>query len=93
MIEKHEFGGSWTDEKLKMVEKYLKAYAVIMNNHNFRFAYIDAFAGTGYREEKNNIEEIDKNPGFDGILDLGLTLDLPIEQKTIEDNTVSVIYL
>ena len=44
-----------------------------------------AFAGTGYREEKNNIEELDINPG--------LTLDLPIEQKIIEDNTVSVIYL
>ena len=68
-----------------MVEKYLKAYAVITNKHNFRFAYIDAFTGTGYREENNNIEEIDKNPG--------LTLDLPIEQKIIEDNTVSVIYL
>ncbi len=72
MIEKHEFGGNWTEEKLKMVEKYLKAYVVIMNNHNFR---------------------IDKKPGFDGTLALGLTLDLPIEQKTIEDNTVSVIYL
>ncbi len=54
MTEKHEFGGIWTEEKLKMVEKYLKAYAVIMNNHNFRFAYIDAFAGTGYREEKDS---------------------------------------
>ncbi len=39
MTEKHEFGGSWTEEKLKMVEKYLKAYAVVMNKHNFRFAY------------------------------------------------------
>ena len=25
-----------------------------MNKQNFRFAYIDAFAGTGYREEKKN---------------------------------------
>ena len=100
MLEKHEFGGSWTEEKLKMVEKYLQAYAVIMNN--YRFAYIDAFAGTGYREEKDNIEEIDIYPGFNGtpegrftqvIPDLGLTLDPPIDQKIIEDNTISVIYL
>jgi len=54
MTEKHEFGGTWTEEKLKRVEKYLKAYATIMNKQNFRFAYIDAFAGTGYREEKDS---------------------------------------
>ncbi|MDO9567604.1 MAG: three-Cys-motif partner protein TcmP [Candidatus Desulfaltia sp.] len=54
MTETHGFGGNWTEEKLKRVEKYLKAYATIMNKQNFRFAYIDAFAGTGYREEKKN---------------------------------------
>lgn len=84
MIKKHEFGGTWTEEKLQMVGKYLQAYAVIMNKHNFRFASINAFAGTGYREEKNNIEKTEINPD--------LTLDLPIEQKIIEDNTLSVIY-
>ena len=40
MTETHGFGGSWTEEKLKRVEKYLKAYATIMNKQNFRFAYI-----------------------------------------------------
>jgi len=54
MTKTHGFGGNWTEEKLKRVEKYLKAYATIMNKKNFRFAYIDAFAGTGYREEKKN---------------------------------------
>ena len=54
MTETHEFGGNWTEEKLKRVEKYLKAYATIMNKQNFRFAYIDAFAGTGYIEEKKH---------------------------------------
>jgi three-Cys-motif partner protein len=56
MTETHGFGGSWTEKKLKQVEKYLKAYATIMNKHKqkFRFAYIDAFAGTGYIEEKKN---------------------------------------
>jgi three-Cys-motif partner protein len=43
------FGGSWTEEKLERVRKYLVAYATIMNKQKFRFAYIDAFAGTGYR--------------------------------------------
>lgn len=43
------FGGDWTEEKLERVRKYLVAYATIMNKQKFRFAYIDAFAGTGYR--------------------------------------------
>ena len=43
------FGGNWTREKLERVRKYLKAYATIMKDRNFHFAYIDAFAGTGYR--------------------------------------------
>ncbi|MDP2209186.1 MAG: three-Cys-motif partner protein TcmP [Bacteroidota bacterium] len=44
-----KFGGKWTEEKLSKVKKYLHAYATIMNKQKFRFAYIDAFAGTGYR--------------------------------------------
>ena len=52
MIEGHKFGGDWTVEKLLHVEKYLKAYATIMRKQRFAFAYIDAFAGTGYRSDK-----------------------------------------
>jgi len=43
------FGGRWTDEKLERVRKYLVEYARIMRKRRYRFAYIDAFAGTGYR--------------------------------------------
>src|SRR5215211_10584 len=46
---KQQFGGDWTAEKLERVRKYLVAYATIMKEKRFRFAYIDAFAGTGYR--------------------------------------------
>lgn len=50
----HDFGGDWTDEKLERVRKYLAAYTKIMDSNSkkygFRFAYIDAFAGTGYRD-------------------------------------------
>lgn len=45
------FGGNWTDEKLERVRKYLVAYATIMSKYRFKFAYIDAFAGTGYRTQ------------------------------------------
>jgi three-Cys-motif partner protein len=45
---KRTFGGNWTTEKLDRVRKYLSAYMQIMKSRNFRVAYIDAFAGTGY---------------------------------------------
>ena len=50
----HRFGGNWTDQKLEYVRKYLHAYTTIMSKYTFHFAYIDAFAGTGYREPKQD---------------------------------------
>lgn len=50
----HKFGGNWTEQKLECVSKYLHAYTKIMSKQPFRFAYIDAFAGTGYREIEND---------------------------------------
>ncbi len=47
---RQRFGGDWTEEKLRALDKYLAAYTTIMAKKKFRFAYIDAFAGTGYRE-------------------------------------------
>lgn len=49
-----QFGGDWTAEKLVRVRKYLVAYATIMSKQQFRYAYIDAFAGTGYRTLKQD---------------------------------------
>lgn len=34
------------------MRKYLSAYTTILSKQPFRYAYIDAFAGTGYRELK-----------------------------------------
>src|SRR5690348_13935074 len=45
----HSFGGDWTSKKLAVVEKYLSAYLDALKNQPFKTAYIDAFAGTGYR--------------------------------------------
>ena len=50
----HRFGGNWTEQKLKCVSKYLRAYTTIMSKQPFNFAYIDAFAGTGYREMESD---------------------------------------
>jgi three-Cys-motif partner protein len=50
--QKQQFGGDWTADKLERVRKYLVAYAKIMRGQHFRFAYIDAFAGTGYNTRR-----------------------------------------
>jgi three-Cys-motif partner protein len=51
----HQFGGKWTTEKLERIAKYLHAYCTIMTKQVFfRFAYIDAFAGTSYRTQMSS---------------------------------------
>ena len=57
MGQDQHFGGEWTAEKLERVKKYLQAYVRIMSNYNFKFYYIDAFAGTGYVELKDRKED------------------------------------
>jgi three-Cys-motif partner protein len=48
-----QFGDkSWTQDKLERVRKYLVAYSTIMRKRRYIYAYIDAFAGTGYHELK-----------------------------------------
>ncbi|MFH1023041.1 MAG: three-Cys-motif partner protein TcmP [Planctomycetota bacterium] len=44
------YGGGWTEVKLEMLAKYLAAYTTALKNQPFQKWYIDAFAGTGYRE-------------------------------------------
>jgi three-Cys-motif partner protein len=45
----HRFGGDWTSAKLDVLKGYLAAYTTALKSQPFRIAYIDAFAGTGYR--------------------------------------------
>jgi three-Cys-motif partner protein len=83
------FGGNWTEEKLERVKKYLTAYAKIMSKQKFRYAYVDAFAGTGYREQKE--AEKDKNSSFlvsgleedepQGFLDGSASIALQVEPR------------
>lgn len=42
-----KFGGPWTTENLEILEKYLDAYTTALKNKSFKLMYIDAFAGTG----------------------------------------------
>jgi three-Cys-motif partner protein len=51
MTSQDQFGGSWTQQKLKALAKYLQAYTTIFKKNPrarfFKISYVDAFAGTG----------------------------------------------
>lgn len=59
MTQNQLFGGDWTEEKLTRVKKYLSAYTTILSKQPFRTAYIDAFAGTGYRELRRSPKSVE----------------------------------
>jgi three-Cys-motif partner protein len=51
VTQQDEFGGSWTQQKLEALGKYLRAYTTIFKRNPFAryysITYVDAFAGTG----------------------------------------------
>jgi three-Cys-motif partner protein len=50
----HQFGGDWTEEKLRSLQKYLSAYTTIFKGNEraafLKTIFVDAFAGTGSRK-------------------------------------------
>ncbi|MEK7793545.1 MAG: three-Cys-motif partner protein TcmP [Candidatus Hydrogenedentota bacterium] len=60
MTSLQQFGGDWTREKLDIVGRYLTAYSLALKNKPFRKIYIDAFAGTGYRVERDTEKDSDE---------------------------------
>ena len=55
----HLFGGDWTTEKLDVIAKYLASYTKALKyqpsrERPFTKGYIDAFAGTGYRNARGD---------------------------------------
>ncbi len=55
------FGGDWTERKLDALGQYLRAYAKALSGTKFKRIYIDAFAGTGYREQKASPVEVQRS--------------------------------
>jgi len=52
----HRFGGDWTSRKLDVLAEYLQSYTIALRNTSFEKLYVDAFAGTGYREARRREE-------------------------------------
>ena len=63
------FGGSWTDDKLARVRRYLEAYMSILSKYPALVpTYVDAFAGTGYVDHASGSQS-DQLP----IIDFGVS--------------------
>src|SRR5688572_17851491 len=52
------FGGDWTERKIDALNQYLRAYARALSNTRFNRVYIDAYAGTGYREQRVSATDV-----------------------------------
>lgn len=94
LTRRHVFGGSWTQEKLERVRKYLAAYTKIFAKNpkakTLTTIYVDAFAGTGYRtasRQKSDqslwfpeIMETDVDEFLKGSARIALEVDPPFKQ-------------
>ena len=79
---KQSFGGDWTQQKLESIRQYLVAYRMALKNTPFKTAYIDAFAGTGYRTTSSTIEpESLLFPEMDNVLDGSARIALQTEPR------------
>jgi three-Cys-motif partner protein len=87
----HPFGGDWTEQKLDMLRQYLQQYNIALKNQPFQRIYIDAFAGTGYRnasgaaqgdqaDQLSMFEEPASRALLDGSVSLALQTDPPFHQ-------------
>ena len=48
-----QYGGSWTEDKLEILRRYLDEYTTALKYKGFRLIYVDAFAGPGWRTQKS----------------------------------------
>ena len=98
MTTSHSFGGHWTDKKLELVHKYLQAYTIIFDRNpkaqKLYTIYLDAFAGTGYRNSpatsgENLLLEWDEEETqtfLKGSARIALEVEPPFKEYTFIEN-------
>lgn len=55
----NQFGGEWTETKIRVFKKYLLAYMQIMKSKSWKLIYFDGFAGSGDIQTNNEKEIIE----------------------------------
>ena len=68
----NRFGGKWTEQKINIFTKYLKAYLDIMAKYHFELIYFDGFAGCGEIEAGTQYETL-----LEGVATKVVDLDHP----------------
>lgn len=84
------FGGDWTEQKLSILAQYLTTYRTALKKQPFRMVYLDAFAGTGYRQAQrlgkayrsifNDIQEAEPQRFLKGSAKLALEVRPPFHE-------------
>lgn len=77
-----QFGGEWTREKLEILRRYLDAYTTALKKQPFKLLYIDAFAGTGEVELRNQDPDQEDRRAF---VDGSARIVLDIEDKSFDE--------
>jgi len=95
------FGGDWTEEKLRILAAYLKAYNTALKKTPFVRVYIDAFAGTGYRQPSErpggcadifqDIEESEAQGFLKGSAKLALEVVPPFDRYVFVESDVTKV--
>ena len=78
----NQFGGGWTREKLEILRGYLNAYTTALKRQPFKLLYIDAFAGTGRVEPRNQDPDQEDRRAF---IDGSAKIALDIEDKSFDE--------
>ena len=77
------FGGSWTDQKLEILARYLDAYTTALKNQRFQLIYVDAFAGEGYWRPNSPYTAEDYGD-FDNVRDGSARIALRTENRPFD---------
>jgi three-Cys-motif partner protein len=87
------FGGTHTEEKLRVLEKYLSAYRKVLKNKQFTTIFFDAFAGTGeipIEDSGGLFEDVeDAQPFIDGSARRALAIKPPFDRYVFVEKSKS----
>lgn len=77
------FGGTWTEQKLEILKRYLDAYTTALKDQPFQLIYVDAFAGEGSWRPRSGYDSSDY-ADFQELRDGSPRIALQIQDKPFD---------
>ncbi len=77
------FGGTWTEQKLEILRRYLDAYTTALKDQPFQLIYLDAFAGEGSWRPRSGYDSADY-ADFQELRDGSPRIALQIQDKPFD---------